>query len=153
MRVNIAQAVSREKSMTRTHVIVIMLACPTVGLILAAYFGMQLRQFVRSTPELRSNSDLDAFKRLVKGQMYAALAQIVILSIPILIFAVGFWKKIVFTKDIVYLFVPSLIILAVGMLLKSVERNAQQVPAVNEELKQERDRIVDIWLHQPFPNW
>ena len=150
---NIAQAASRKESMTRTHIIVIMLACPAIGLILAAYFGMRLRQFVRSTPELRSDSDLDAFKRLVKGQMYAALAQIVILSVPILIFAVGFWKKIVFTKDIVYLFVPSLMILAVGMLLKSVERNAQQVPAANEQLTQERDKIVDIWLHQPFPNW
>ena len=34
-----------------------------------------------------------------------------------------------------------------------VERNVQSVPTATEELAKERDRIVEIWMHQPFPNW
>lgn len=140
--------------MTRTTILAIMLTCPVIGLILSLYFGSLLKKFLTTTPEIASTQDMERFKQLVKGQMYAALVQIAILSIPILVFAYGLWIKVLKPNtDILYMLVPSLVVLGAGMALKSVERNVQNVPTANEELTKERDRIVDIWLHQPFPNW
>lgn len=140
--------------MTRTTILAIMLACPTIGLIFSLYFGSQLKRFLTSTPEIKSAQDMEQFKQLVKGQMYAALAQIVILSIPILVFVYGFWiKELKPNTDILYMLAPSLVVLGAGMAMKSVEHKVQNVPTKTEDLTKERDRIVDIWLHQPFPNW
>lgn len=140
--------------MTRTTILAIMLTCPTIGLILSLYFGSQLKRFLTHTPEIKSTQDIERFKQLVKGQMYAALAQIVILSIPILTFAYGLWiKELQPNTDILYMLAPSLIVLGAGMAMKGVEHKVQNVPTATEDLTKERDRVVDIWLHQPFPNW
>jgi len=140
--------------MTRTTILAIMLTCPVLGLIVSFYFGSLLKKFLTTTPAINSLQDIERFKQLVKGQMYAALVQIVILSIPIIVFAYGFWIKVLKPNtDILYMLVPSLVVLGAGMTLKSVERKVQNVPTATDELAKERDRIVDIWLHQPFPNW
>ena len=140
--------------MTRTTIFAIMLTCPAIGLILCLYFGSLLKRFLTNTPEIKSAQDMERFKQLVKGQMFAALAQIAVLSIPILVFVYGLWIKVLKPNtDILYMLVPSLVVLGAGMALKSVERNVQNVPTATDELTKERDRIVDIWLHQPFPNW
>ncbi len=140
--------------MTRPTIIAIMLTCPVIGLILSAYFGGHLRRFLKETPQIKSPQDIERFKRLVKGQMYAALAQIVILSVPILVFAYGLWiKALQPNTDILYMLAPSLTVLAAGMILKKTEYKAQHIPTANDELAKERDRIVEIWQHQPFPNW
>ncbi len=140
--------------MTRTTIIAIMLTCPVIGLMLCVYFGGHLRRFLKETPQIKSPKDIERFEQLVKGQMYAALAQIVILSIPILVFAYGLFIKLLKPNtDILYMLAPSLIVLAAGMILKKTEHTVQHIPTANDELAKERDRIVEIWQHQALPNW
>ena len=137
----------------RTLLLTLMLVFPGIGLLVSIYFGFDLKRFVATTPEIDSQSDLERFKQIVKKQMYGALGQFVILIIPTLLFLYGFFSRTLFFRDVAYLIVPSLVILAAGLYFKTLERRAQTLPIANPQLQPERDRVVEVWKHKPFPDW
>jgi len=44
-------------------------------------------------------------------------------------------------------------VLAVAFAYKSVEKNAQSIPAADDELRRQRDAIIHTWLKKPVPDW
>jgi hypothetical protein len=137
----------------RTVLLTLMITFPVIGLLVSLYFGVTLQRFITTTPEIRSRDELERFKQVVKTQMYAALAQGAILIIPTLLLFYGFLSRTLVMLDIVYLLIPSLILLGVAIYFKPIERQVQTLPVADPQLQQERDCVVDVWKHKPFPNW
>jgi hypothetical protein len=85
--------------------------------------------------------------------MYAALAQIVLLAAPPIMFLVGIVRGVLGPGDLIFVIVPSLVVLAVAFAYKSVEKNVQSTPAADDELRRQKDAIIHTWLKKPLPDW
>ncbi len=130
-----------------------MLGLPAVAVLNALWFGSELKNFVTSTPRLESSHDLERFKVVVAHQMYAALAQIVFLAAPPLIYFVGLFRGVLRPSDILYVIVPSAIIIVVAAMYRGGEKRAKTIPTTDPELLKQRDAIVHTWLRKPLPDW
>lgn len=136
----------------RSAIIIAMLLFPSIGLLLSVYFGYELKRYMKEVAEICSQQDFDRFKHIAKKQMYAALVQMVVLMTPIVLFLYGKFTNVLDYSDVVFLIVPSLVMIIVGLCGKKTEKLFQSLP-VADELRQEHDRVVHVWIHKAFPDW
>lgn len=137
----------------RTLCIFGMLAFAATGVANALYFGSELRRFLRATPTIESSHDIERFKEVVAHQMMAALAQIVLLAAPPLIFFAGLFKQILQPPDIVFVIVPSVVVIAVASVYRRWEREAKTIRTSDRELEAERNAVIRTWMRKPWPDW
>lgn len=137
----------------RPVLLALIVGIPVMGVLLQIYFSHQIRCFLRETRALESAGDLDRFKGVAAIQMYAALVLLPILMAPLALYIYGLWSGELPPSDLVFLLVPSLALIVAGQAGKRVERRMHEMPIADEELGRERDRVVDVWLHKPFPDW
>jgi len=137
----------------RLILIAIMVVAPAVGLIICIVFGQQLKKFLVEVREIKSSADIEYLKRIAARQMYAALVQIVVLSLPTITFFFGLTTHILRGVDLIFIIVPSLVILAAGKYYKSSETSVWTMPASDPVLAAERDRIVQVWRSKAVPDW
>jgi len=137
----------------RNLYILAMLACFGMAVVNALYFGNELKRFTASTPTLASTHDLERFKTVVGHQMYAALAQIGLLATPTLIYFAGVFNGTLPPSDLLYVLVPSAVILLLAAQYNSWEKKAKNLKAADPELTAQRDAIVHTWMKKPLPNW
>jgi Na+/H+ antiporter NhaC len=124
-----------------------------LGIVWTAVFGWQLKRFCDRTPEIRSVQDLEAFKRVVAAQMYAALIQIVILMAPWGIFGYGLLNDRLQMSDAIYLTFPYVLVGIGGLLMKRVEQRAKNLPVSDPDLLRSRDAVVQSWVKRALPDW
>jgi len=105
------------------------------------------------TPRIDSNRDLEKFKEVVRKQMYAALLQIVLMGLPILIFLYGAVTGLMRFGDILYVIIPNTVVIIVGKILRRIEKRAQSLPVSSPEMEKARDAIVYCWEKKPLPDW
>jgi hypothetical protein len=48
---------------------------------------------------------------------------------------------------------PIIVVLVIAAVGESPARQGKEIPARDESLRNERDHIVDVWLHRLFPDW
>jgi hypothetical protein len=137
----------------RSTYILLMLLLPAAGAFNAFFFGSELKRFAEEVRTIASTSDIERFKAVVARQMYAALAQIVILAAPTVVFFVGIVRKVLGPGDILFIIIPSAIILLIAQHYKKIESAARELPVTDDMLRQQRDEIVNTWLKKPFPDW
>lgn len=130
-----------------------MLACFCAAVVNALYFGMELKRFTASTPMLASTHDLERFKVVVAHQMYAALGQIALLATPTFIYFVGVFTGVMAPSDLLYVLVPSAVILLLAAHYRGWEKQAKNLKTADPELTAQRDAIVSTWMKKPLPNW
>lgn len=109
--------------------------------------------FLSAHPVLRDELDMAAFKRLAASDMWAALLYIatVVLAALVLVAGVGLgemreWEAAVAVAGFAAL-------LPLWVWVRHLERRVQAVPAATDELTDERDHVVNVWLKKPFPTW
>lgn len=137
----------------RTLFIALMLICPTVAIINSIIFGNKLNQFARRMRMLSSYDDILYFQRVVSQQMYAALFQIVLLAIPAILYVVGALRGYLSAGDLIFVILPSFVVLFVGLRQKATERQVRVIPARDRDLERQRDEIVTTWVKRPLPDW
>lgn len=137
----------------RTILIAGIVVFAAAGVVNSVWFGRQLKRYVLSTRMLSSDLDVFRFKKVVANQMRAALFQIVLLSMPIVVFISGIMFKALYPGDIFFVIIPSLVILAVAAYFRSWEMRARNVPVATPELLDQRDAIVRTWLRKALPDW
>lgn len=137
----------------RTTLLTLMVALPAAGALNAAWCGAALAGLVREVPRIASTSDLERFKRVVARQMVAALVQIGLLGLPALLLLVGFAARALTPGDVVYLLVPSAVMLVIGLAFKPLEARVKTLPTADDELRRQRDAVVRTWLSKPLPDW
>jgi hypothetical protein len=130
-----------------------LLMFPALAIINAVWFGTELKRFVDSTPALRSTRDMERFKTAVGHQMYAALAQIVLLAAPMLVFLAGIVTGALDPSDIMFVIAPAVVILLVAAVYRRWEQRAKALVATDPELESQREAIVRTWMRRPFPDW
>jgi len=137
----------------RTLFVAFMLICPTVAIINSIIFGNKLKQFARRMRMFSSYDDILYFQRVVSQQMYAALIQIALLAIPAILYVVGAVRGILNVGDLIFVIVPSFVVLFVGLRQKETERKVRVIPARDRDLEQQRDEIVTTWVKRALPDW
>ena len=131
----------------------LLLAFPALALLNAWWFGRELKRFVDQTPAISATSDIENMKVVVARQMYAALAQIVLLAAGPLIFVLGLTRGVLGPGDVLFIIIPSAAVIVAGSVYKRVEVAARNIQANDDELARQRDAIVSTWLKKPFPDW
>lgn len=137
----------------RTLLLTLMLVSPGLALVNAVIQGRGLKKFLNSTPELASSLDLEEFKRVTGRQMWAALAQAVLLLIAPACFFWGLMIHSLTPADFVWILLPSVVVILVARSFRSLELRVWSIPAANEYLTAERDRVVKVWRTKPIPDW
>lgn len=130
----------------------LLIALPSAGVLLSALLGLQLWRFIRTRPGIETEADLLVFKRIVAGQMYGALAQIVVLGAPPALYVYGILAGALAVRDVIYLILPGLVVLGVALLIRRVEGRARTM-WVEEALREAYDHVVRVWFKRALPDW
>lgn len=134
-------------------IIALLIGFPMVSLISGIVLLLNLKNFLADTPRIETEMDLEQFKKVVTYQMYAALAQILLLGTPILIFAYGSFRGILSFSDVLYVVVPNTIIIIFSKFLRKYEKTGQSIPASTPKLKSEVSSVIHTWKKKALPNW
>ncbi len=137
----------------RTILLTAMLASPTLAIVNVVIQGRGLKDFLDTTPKLASSLDLENFKRVAGRQMWAALSQAVLLLIAPACFCWGLMIDSLTPGDFVWILLPSVIVILVARSFRTLELKAWAIPAANDHLTSERDRVVKVWRTKAFPDW
>jgi hypothetical protein len=108
------------------------------------------RQFLRETPALESDEDLDRYRHVVSRLMYGALVLGALLPVTVIVVsfscvtgevsgAIGLCAAIAFFFKFFELI--------------TVEKRLQQIATAGEEARLVRDYIVAVWKGKVLPNW
>jgi len=138
---------------SRTGYIALILLLPAVAVLNALIHGSQLKAFLERTPAFATYQDIVEFEKVVARQMYAALVQIALLVAPGIVLVVGIVRGVLSIEDILYVVLPSFVILALGLAFKQVENKVRSIPVSDPILEERRDHIVKVWNAKPFPDW
>ena len=138
---------------TRSILIAAILFFAFAGVANAIWFGLELKRFLDRNPVLGTRLQMMRFKKAVAHQMYAALLQIVLLSIPPVIFVAGLMLEILWGSDFLFIVFPSAIILIVAAISRRWETQAKNMRTGTPEMAEERDAIVQTWRRKPWPDW
>jgi hypothetical protein len=138
---------------SRSGYIALMLLLPAVAVVNAYVHGSQLQAFLKRTPAFDTYQNIVDFEKVVARQMYAALVQIALLVAPGLVFLVGFLRDALSPGDIVYVLLPSIVILGVGVAFKHIEIGVKSIPVNDPGLQERHEHIVEVWNTKPFPDW
>ncbi len=137
----------------RTLLLIAMLASPALAIFNVVFQARGLKQFLDTTPRLASSMDLENFKTAAGRQMWAALAQAALLLIAPACFFWGLMIDSLTPADFVWILLPSVVVILVARSFRSLELRAWAIPAANEYLTMERDRVVKVWRTKPLPDW
>lgn len=130
-----------------------MLTLPALGAINAIYHGRSLQRYVRQTKRIRDLDGLERFQKMVARQMYAALVQLVLLVVPLILYFIGIPTEILRFGDIVFVFIPAGVLIALGHHFKKVETEVCRIPALGEDLEEQRLAVIKTWRTRPLPDW
>ena len=137
----------------RTWFLALLVVLPVLDMALVQYATSRIQSFLRDTPTIESNDDLERFKAVVKLNMYGALALLPLALAPLVLFFGGIYADILAFGDWPWVAVPGILMAAHGYLCKQVEKRSYDVPVDHAGLRTERDRIVRVWQRKMLPDW
>jgi fatty acid desaturase len=137
----------------RTVFLSLLVALPAVAAANALFAASRLRRFAAQVKLIADARQMQLYKEEVARQMYGALAQIVLLGLPLVLFFAGLMLGELEFTDVGFVFVPAVLILVLALVLKRHETTMRSIPTATEELEGERKRVVEIWLRKPLPDW
>ena len=126
----------------RSTYLFLMLFLPLLAIVNAVWFGSELQKFAKEVRAFSSTHEIERFKGVVGRQMYAALVQIVLLVVPPVLFFVGIATSALTPGDIIFIIVPSAVVILVAALYKQTETKVKTIPANDDELRRQRDAIM-----------
>ena len=137
----------------RPTLITLMLLFPGLGAVNAIYHGRLLQEYVRQTRRIKDLAGLTRFQMTVARQMYAALAQLILLTTPVVLYFFGVLTDHLHLGDIAFVVIPGTLIFALGYFFKKVEAQACRIPALGKDLEEQRLAVIKTWKTRPLPNW
>jgi hypothetical protein len=128
--------------------------CVAGFFITAMVIALDMTRFLARTPELRTEADMDAYRRLVGRNMLAALVTL-LFGIPALILiGVAFYMEYADWCILSFsLLVTSALSIGATAWTKTLENRLKNIPTADEEMDAERDHIVDVWHKKMLPDW
>ncbi len=142
-----------ESSGLRIILIGLILLCPVLAAINAIYHTRLLQDYVRHVRRISDMAGLARFQKLVARQMYAALAQCLLLTAPPVLYFIGIFIDQLWLPDAVFVIVPGGFVIVLGYVMKKLENQVCRIPAANKDLDDQRLAVINIWRTRPLPNW
>lgn len=139
-----------EAILTIAAIIFCILGFFATGIIAA----VDMTLFLSRTPELRTEADMDAYRRMVGRNMLAALVTL-LFGVPALILVgVAFYMEYVNWCILsLALIVTTALSLSLTFWTRSLETRLRSIPTADDEMDAERDRVVDVWHKRMLPDW
>lgn len=126
---------------------------PLAAITIMFYFMSELRSFLNETPAIRTSMDIERFKTIVARQMYVALVQVVVFGTPGLLMGYAIFTNQISVLEFLYMMSVFSVGVVQGLWGRKIEKQVQTLPVPDPKLKEERDQIVYVWKHKPFPTW
>ena len=120
---------------------------------LSVFLALDLRRFIAGMPTLTSVSGVIAFRRVVARQMYGALGVLLLAGSATLVAAAGLNLRVASWREVPVLLAAVVLFAGIGVWCRLVERRAKRIPVIDDDIGQQRDRIVRIWATRPLPTW
>jgi FtsH-binding integral membrane protein len=121
-----------------------------VAVAVSLWSRSQIVGFLGDTPSIRSTSDLERFKELVRLEMYLALAMIVLLVTGLVV------GLVLIRRDgavvLLAVLVANGVVLGLGLFHKKVEQRARSLRTA-EALDTEYRRVCYAWTKKPLPDF
>ena len=133
--------------------IVIVLLLPTAAAVNSVVHGVLLTKYVQRTRYLRTEQDILRLQKIVAQQMYAAVAQVGLLILPLVLYLVGIFTGNLYPSDLPLIIVPAGMILVLSFVFKKVEIKARGIPALNPRIEKRRNEIAATWKKRALPDW
>ena len=125
-----------------------------VGAGISLWGWVQVRSFLASYPSIDSQKDLDEFKRIVKTNMYLALAIMAMFGIAIVLAAAGLYSgSLGWTGLAMLLFIMGPVCAFAGTALTFAENRMKAITLTDESFRSEFDHVVTHWTSSAFPDW
>lgn len=137
----------------RAVFIALILLLPALGAVNAIFHGRLLQNYVRQTRRIQDLAGLARYQEVVGRQMHAALVQFGLLTTPVALYFVGILTDKLHLGDISFVIVPGALLMALAYHFKKVEAEACRIPALGEDLEEQRLAIIKTWKTRPLPNW
>lgn len=138
---------------SRGLLLALMLVLPAIACINSCIHSAQLKAFLERTPAFATYQNIVDFEQVVSRQMYAALLQIGLLVSPGVIFVIGLIQGALTVEDVIYVMLPSMVVLALGLVFKQLENRVKSIPVSDPILSERRDHLVKVWNSKPLPDW
>ena len=123
------------------------------GLANLAFGVSDIKKFLKYHSSISSTMDLGHFKKMVRKQMYMALAQIVILGAMAVLSVVGILIGRISNTQFILVLLMDGIIWFTGKMSKSLEKRAQNLKVEALEHRAEYTSICATWVRKPFPDF
>lgn len=141
----------------RTLLLTVMVALPVVAMVVMGVLTWTYHRFRRIVPELRTQEDLVRLRSLAKLQMYLSLIAHPLLTIGgvFVVWIIGWLVvgKLGWIDLLLYGLGPIVLTFVVAVMGESPAEMAGTIPARDEGLAMERDRVVDAWINRLLPDW
>lgn len=138
----------------RSVIIIGLYTLLSLGAGLAFWGWLQLRSFLKTYDSIRSPIEFDAFKRVVKTNMYLALAIIVVFGLVLVLASTGIYGGMLgWMEVLVMVAITGPICSLVGIKITNVEKKMKAILLGDENLREEFDHVVRRWNSSPFPDW
>jgi len=135
------------------NLIVLILGFFVLGMINSVIGLMGVKGFLGRTTSIRTHQDLEAFKRMVRPQMYQALAQIGFLGAMGLLALYGIvFDKLSFMEFLLSLLLNG-IVFGFGKYGEGFEKKARSLDVEDPDLKEEYTHVCVSWVGKPFPDF
>jgi hypothetical protein len=132
-------------------VVLLYVAINVVALALCIYAKGKLDEFLGAHPSIMGERDISALKELARGQMYMALAQLVLLLTALVIGLILIFKSGMLLLLLVLL--ANGAVFAAGKWAKSSEMRVWSLDCATPELGQAHQSIINTWRSKPFPDF
>ena len=109
-----------------------------------------LRAFLSHTRSIASTIDLEAFKRLVRRQMFQALLQMGLLGAGLVL---GIYALVKEEAGLLLILALNGIIFASGQIGKGFEERARSLKVADPLLENRYKAVCHTWVHKPFPDF
>ncbi len=121
---------------------------------LALWGWLQARSFLQTYESISSQSEFDEFKRIVKTNMYLALAILVVVGLTLLLGVAGLFMGALGWIDLLVAFlVLGPLGAFAGIMLTAAEKRMKAIPVEDESLRLEFEHVVRRWTSSAFPDW
>lgn len=125
-----------------------------VGAACAVYGWMQARSFLATYASIDTPRDLDEFRRVVKTNMYLALAMMALAGIAIGLGAIGMVLGALGWIELrMALFIMGPVCGIAGAAVTAAEGRMKRVSVTDDSLRVEFDAVLKRWTSSALPDW
>ena len=131
--------------------VIIFLAACFYAVSVVVFQSVVLFIFLKKTPSIADEVDLERFKKIARLGMY-----LTIISIPAMVVIIGTGLMIVIRHGFMGLLAVvfiNIIMFVFARLGKSLELRARDLPAESEELAAAHKSVSEAWVKKVFPNF